>query len=281
MHTSIQLSSDFNRAIMLRSHHRRNIPRSKRPPGKKRQEAEYMSKAYRDALQRAFNRAKTAIYFNSDMTHFITFTYKGVDHTPETVMHDIKMFIKQESRRDRAKRGEIKYIYVMEYQKRGSIHVHMIANDSFLLQVNKNGYRELANWKKGFSSVLTIKDFDGNFRPYLYLFKYMKKAQRIGKSFLHSSRNLTNYTTLTDSEINLLQWRTITQERTETTINTTHFTYYKNYLQFDDTMAEQTTFKQGTELWLEQVRSHSTKESEKLLRNHFQHSESKLVVSQS
>lgn len=270
MHTSVQISADLNRAIMLRSHHRRNTPRPRAKAVVKRSEAEFNSKSYRDALQRSFNNAKTAIYFNPDMTHFITLTYKGADHTPETVMHDIKMFIKRESRRDRAKRGQIKYIYVMEYQKRGSIHVHMIANDSFLLQVNKNGYRELANWQKGFSSVLTIKDFDGNFRPYLYLFKYMKKAQRIGKSFLHSSRNLKNYTTLDDAEINLLQWRTITMEHTETTVNTTHFAYYKNYLQFDDTMATQQQFKQGTELWLEQVKLHSTKVLENLVNNHSQ-----------
>lgn len=81
-----------------------------------------------------------------------------------------------------------KYIYVFERQKRGAIHVHMVSNGGFTYQINKNGYRELKNWPHGYTSVLDIKDFDNNFKPYLYLFKYMQKAQRIGKSFIHTSR---------------------------------------------------------------------------------------------
>lgn len=83
----------------------------------------------------------------------------------------------------------LKYIYVMELQKRGAIHVHMIANEALKYEVNKNGYLSVAGWSHGFSSVFTIKDFDSNFRPYLYLFKYMAKAQRVGRSFIHVSKN--------------------------------------------------------------------------------------------
>lgn len=86
------------------------------------------------------------------------------------------------------KGNPFKYIYVFERQKRGAIHVHMVANEGFEYQINKNGYKELKNWSHGFTSVLTIKDFDNNFKPYLYLFKYMEKAQRVGKSFIHTSR---------------------------------------------------------------------------------------------
>jgi hypothetical protein len=42
--------------------------------------------------------------------------------------------------------------------------------------------------KHGFSEVLTINDFDKDFKTYLYLFKYMNKAQRVGKSFIHVSK---------------------------------------------------------------------------------------------
>jgi len=272
MHTSVLISGDLNRAIMLRSHHPRNKPRSKAVQSVPRQEAQYGTKQYKDALQRAFNKAKEQIYFNPDMTNFITLTYARADQSIEDVMHDIKMLIKKETRQSSRPDGQsgsktIKYIYIMEYQKRGSIHVHMIANSSFTLQVNSNGYNELTHWPHGFSSVLTIKDFDGNFRPYLYLFKYMKKSQRIGKSFVHSSKNLNNYTKLETSEINLLQWRTIAQERTEATIQNTNFVYYKNYLQFDDTMMSQTKLG-ALNLWHEQVKLHSTKELAKLLANH-------------
>lgn len=87
------------------------------------------------------------------------------------------------------KSNPFKYIYVFERQKRGAIHVHMICNEGFELQKNINGYMELKNWPHGFTSVLTIKDFDNNFKPYLYLFKYMAKSQRIGKSFIHTSKS--------------------------------------------------------------------------------------------
>lgn len=81
-----------------------------------------------------------------------------------------------------------KYLYVFERQKRGAIHVHMVCNGGFETEINKNGYKSLKNWLHGFTSVLEIKDFDDNFKPYLYLFKYMQKAQRVGKSFIHTSR---------------------------------------------------------------------------------------------
>lgn len=267
MYTTLIASPDKSRAIMLRSFHSRSSERSRKPSRpSRRSESVYGTKSYNDALQRAFNRAKQQIYFNPDMKYFVTFTYKGADHTPEQVLHDIKMFIKRESRRDRAQRCQIKYIYVMEYQKRGSIHVHMIANDFFSVQVNKNGYKELVNWQKGFSSVLHIKDFDSNFRPYLYLFKYMRKAQRIGKSFIHASRNLSQSIDISDN-IDFSHWDTVTQERTTTTLpDGRELVYIRSFLKKCDTLKSQIT-NQGTIQWLEQVKLHSTRESAKIAKS--------------
>lgn len=218
---------------MLRSHHQRNKPRQRAPQPPKRRQSYFGTKSYRDSLQRAFNRAKEQVYFNPDMTNFITLTYAKEDNSIEEVLHDVKMLIKRENRlADRAERGELKYLYIMEYQERGSIHVHMIANDSFSLQVNSNGYKELTYWAKGFSSVLQITDFDQNFRPHLYLFKYMRKSQRIGKSFVHASRNLKNYET-TDEHLELSDWNTSTMEYTTAEIQNTNFQFYKNYLKYN------------------------------------------------
>jgi len=223
---------------MLRSHHARSKKRSKKPSNTPtRTESTFGSTSYTDALQRAFNRAKQQIYFNPDMRQFITLTYKGVDHTPEDVVADVRDLVRTERRNSGAKP---KYIYVMEYQKRGSIHVHMITDNSFTLQVNKNNHHELVYWQKGFSSVLQITDFDHNFRPYLYLFKYMRKAQRIGKSFLHSSRNLNNFEEISEEQFQHLQWDTVTQERNQTEINGTKLTYYRTYMQKHDTIELQT-----------------------------------------
>jgi len=222
--------STSNNAILLSSHHFRSKPRQPHKKGLTRDESQFNSKSYNDGLQRAFNKAKRQVFFNPDMNQFITLTYKGKDHTPEEVLQDIKIFIEKESRSDRAKRGKLKYIYIMEYQERGSIHVHMIANNLFTLQVNRNGYRELTYWTHGFSSVLQITDFDQNFRPYLYLFKYMRKAQRIGKSFVHCSRNLNNFYEIKDEKLEIEQWDTKNQERTETHIHDLHLYFYKYYL---------------------------------------------------
>lgn len=276
MYTTLKVSSDLNRAIMLRSFNDRSTKRSTSPTVRlQRKQAVFGTKSYNDALQRAFNKAKEQVFFNPDMTNFVTLTYAKADNTVEEVLHDIKMLVKREQReRARNPDGEsgvktAKYIFIMEYQKRGSIHVHMIANNFFTLQVNANGYRELAYWRKGFSSVLTIKDFDNNFKPYLYLFKYMKKSQRIGKSFVHTSRNLNNYTETHDTTINLDHWRTLNMERTETTVGTTKFVFYKNYLKFDDTINLQTN--EELQQWHEQVKLHSMRELEKLVKNHSQH----------
>jgi len=227
--------SHSSTAILISSHHDRHKKRQKHQVGLKRDEAKFNTKSYNDGLQRAFNKAKLQVFFNPDMKHFITLTYRGTDHTPEDVLHDIKVLIMREKRQSRNPDGQsgvkkAKYIYIMEYQERGSIHVHMIANNYFSLQVNGNGYRELKNWPHGFTSVLTINDFDNNFRPYLYLFKYMRKAQRIGKSFVHTSRNLNNFYEITGKDLDLNEWDTKNQERTETHISNLHLYFYKYYL---------------------------------------------------
>jgi len=272
MHTTTKISADLHRVIMLRSTHNRHKPRSKARHHVERHESEFGTKSYRDALQRAFNKAKEQIYFNPDMTNFVTLTYRRADQNVGDVLRDVKQMFRIERRACPAGSGRKapKYIFIMEYQKRGSIHVHMIANDCFTLQVNKNGYFSLTHWPHGYSSILSIKDFDNNFRPYLYLFKYMKKSQRIGKSFVHTSRNLNNYTTLTDSYLDLSHWKTLVTEKTTAEINNMRFTYFRDYLQFGDTM-QLSKQLQGEQQWLEQVKLHSMKELEKLLKNHSKH----------
>ena len=221
-----------NRTITLESPTYRPVKPYKVPQGIKRQQSTFGTNSYLDALQRAFNVVKTRVFFNTDMDRFITLTYKGKEHTPEQVLYDVKQLIKTE-KRNHSK--PLKYIYIMEYQKRGSIHVHMIANSNFTFRKNKNNYDELTYWKHGFSSALKITDFDAKFRPYLYLFKYMKKSERIGKSFTHSSRNLDNYKTIVDNEnINLNEMELLTQEKTHSklpnghTINFTRSYYAKS-----------------------------------------------------
>lgn len=219
-----------SRAVLLASPH----PRShKRPPQggevSVRAQSQFNTKSYNDALQRSFNHAKMQIYFNPDMQFFITLTYKKADNTIDEVLADMKYLVKKE-KRNGAK--NLKFIFIMEYQKRGSIHVHMIANGAFTFQKNRNGYQELKYWDHGFTSVLHINDFDKNFRPYLYLFKYMRKSQRIGKSFVHSSRNLNNFdkTNIVDETI-FEQYMTKFQEISTTVIGENQLYFFRYFLE--------------------------------------------------
>lgn len=153
-----------------------------------RQVSNFGTDSYSRSLRRAFSRAKMLAFFNPDLTQFITLTYKQQNNTPEQVQSDIKRFLRLQRKN---KKTPLKYIYVLEYQKRGSIHVHMVANDVLDCETNKNGYLSVKGWYSGFTSVkqIHISQFDNEFKPYLYLFKYMSKAQRVGKSFIHCSRN--------------------------------------------------------------------------------------------
>lgn len=159
------------------------------------EQSKHGDKTYKNNLNRAFNHVKNIVFFNPDMTNFITFTYHINQQDIKQVLHDIKQTVKY-TRNARNKKGTPitpKYVYILEYQKRGALHVHMIANDFFLTQINQHGHPEVKYWNNGFTNIRKLSEFDGNFKPYLYLFKYMQKAERIGKRFIHTSRGLANF----------------------------------------------------------------------------------------
>jgi len=198
---------------------------SKKP---NRKISSFGTKEYNDSMQRAFNRVKQQVFFNPDMIYFVTLTYKGLDHTSDDVLRDLKIFMKKQRRRG----FDPKYVAVMEYQKRGSIHVHMITNEQFNITTNKNGYFHLPDWQHGFSSVLSIDKFDENFRAYLYLFKYMKKAARIGNNFVYASRNLNNSVKYPLDMFDIRLYHLIAEEKTQAILpNGKPINYTKYYLQ--------------------------------------------------
>jgi len=268
-----------------------------------RQTSQLGTDSYNRSLRRAFSRAKQLAFFNPDLTHFITLTYKQNLQDPTTAIQDIKNLIKHQKklkqknqtlqqptkihkntesrlgtlgspdlsspsrgtkssdqlnhrepihRKEKNKHSpknlnhyasidgsikspratEFKYIYVLEVQKRGAIHVHMVCND-WLETEMINGRLNVLGWQQhGFSDVKTILNTDNNFKPYLYLFKYMQKAQRIGNSFIHVSRNFDKISTMdysryitTLSEVNLLY-----KEDYEFTVNNKSRRITKEYL---------------------------------------------------
>lgn len=157
----------------------------------------------RSARSRAFSTAKYKIFFNSDLKYFITLTYKENMQDYDQLKTDMKVFFNSEKRKGK----EPKYLWVVEKQKRGALHVHMICNDFFTVKKNKYGKLTIPTWKNGFTNIEEIKirdssEADVNFKPFLYMYKYMNKSQKIGGRYVHSSRNLSNYTELTDFKFN-------------------------------------------------------------------------------
>lgn len=267
-------SSDI-RAVQLSSHHARThvLARKRTNLTEPRSESVYGTKSYRDALQRSFNRAKLQVFFNPDMQYFVTLTYRGDTHTIDDVMYDMKIWLKHERRLNK----NIKYIWVAEYQKRGSIHVHMITNAKFTMRKNKNGYDEINYWadKIGFTSVLHISDFDRNFKPYLYLFKYMRKAQRIGKSFLHTSRNINNFEKHDNLSLKLENYSVVNQEMTKHTYPNNPdktITFLRYYMIHDniDLRTKYISNLRKAQQW-QNILLHSTKARERKVENHTLH----------
>lgn len=200
---TLKTNSIQNSFILLSTNHLHSLPKqdSQPKPYKPRTLSILGTDDYKRSLRRSFARAKILAFFNPDLTQFITLTYRQTDNTPLQVLKDIKILSNNHKRTSNI---PFKYIYVLEYQKRGSIHVHMIANNALSTHINKNMHISLTNWHHGFTSVLNISDFDNNFRPYLYLFKYMSKAERIGSSFVHISRNFDKITNVEYDSFNHL-----------------------------------------------------------------------------
>lgn len=158
----------------------------------------------RVARSRAFSLAKQKIFFNPDMNKLVTFTYKENMQDYEKLKTDMRIFFNRQKSNNKCNpnKPQPKYLWTVEKQKRGALHIHMIANDFIHTKINKNGHLSTPMWPHGFSSILDINQTDANFKPYLYLFKYMLKSEKIGGRYIHSSRNLKNFIVLTDFNFN-------------------------------------------------------------------------------
>lgn len=107
------------------------------------------------------------VNFNSK---FITLTFKENLSDISVAKYKFKKFIERMNRRRLKKKlDKLKYVYVIEFQKRGSIHFHCIF---FNLGFFRND--ELFKiWKYGFTKINKIDDVDN---VGSYVVKYMEKS---------------------------------------------------------------------------------------------------------
>jgi len=142
------------------------------------------------SASRAISRLKYLAFCNPDLKIFLTLTQRE-NISDEGIAS---------SRFDNFRRlvkltypdFQFKFIAVKEYQKRGSIHWHILTNFFPFVSVSPNNPKKLVCdlWEYGFTDVKVLKG-DDSFRPELYLLKYFtKESQKLFKQKYSCSRNL-------------------------------------------------------------------------------------------
>jgi hypothetical protein len=141
--------------------------------------------------QRARNKIRRLINANFDKeSAFITLTYAENMTDIEKGSHDFKKFIQKMNRKQKG----FQYVAVIEFQKRGAIHYHMLCN----YKCTWNNLEELQAleralgkaWGQGFVDI----GYKDNDNAGAYLIKYMTKENNDdrlrGKKSYFFSRNL-------------------------------------------------------------------------------------------
>lgn len=107
--------------------------------------------------------------YNSD-SKFVTLTFRENLKDIDVAKDNFKKFVKKMNYR-RKKEGleNLKYIYVVEFQKRGAIHFHCIFFNMEYIENDK--ITEI--WSHGFTKINSLKDCDN---VGAYVVKYMSKA---------------------------------------------------------------------------------------------------------
>lgn len=140
-----------------------------------------------ESKRQAFKKASNLLFFNPDMQYFVTLTYRKQHKNYSMVLDDLKNFSRSQK--------IFKYVGVVEKHKSGNLHIHLITNKIKTVS-HRVGCQSALAWKKGFSDVRAISDFDEQFNIFKYLFKYLQKSEKIGGRWVLKSRNLNKPTVI-------------------------------------------------------------------------------------
>lgn len=131
------------------------------------EKGEYSEQNYRARQRNRRNRIRQLISMNFDRgSKFLTLTFGKVDFD----ICDVKAcnnYFKKFIQRLRYRYPELEYVSVVEFQKRGAVHFHMICNLPF---VKKKELQEI--WGAGFIKINAIDKVDN---VGAYVIKYMCK----------------------------------------------------------------------------------------------------------
>lgn len=149
---------------------------------------------YQETQIRRRNDIKRLAIANFDEhSKFITLTYSDNITDIKQSNYEFKKFVE----RLKYKYGKFKYLAVIEFQKRGAIHYHMISD---LPYIDNNELREI--WGNGFVKINDISKVDN---VGAYLIKYMSKDNNdkrlMGEKAYLCSRGLKRPEIISDSQV--------------------------------------------------------------------------------
>lgn len=169
-------------------------------------EAQKMSSREKSNVRARNNVRRLALSNFSNRSRFLTLTFRENIQDVELANKTFKRFIKYMNEDLRKEEKKLKYLAVIEFQKRGTIHYHMICEG---IPFKKKGYRNHVRdrWRQAIRSVTgaegegvgnidlkrldTLKDVDN---LGAYVVKYMTKADAdkrlFGKKLYQTSRGL-------------------------------------------------------------------------------------------
>ncbi len=136
------------------------------------------------SLRRARTEVRRLINSNPDLIKFITLTFKENIINLDIANRDFKIFIQRLRRY--YQNFNFKYIAVVEFQKRGAVHYHMISNIEYI------DSKKLAEiWSSGFIKINKINHIS-NIGAYVckYLHKDFSDSRLAGRKTFFASKNI-------------------------------------------------------------------------------------------
>ena len=180
----------YERAVKAGYQERKKVGIEKEIKKEEKEENDFALRRARSNIRRLI-----ATNFNKKYDKFITLTFKENMQDITKANREFTNFIKRIKRRFAEQ--EIKYLSVIEFQRRGAIHYHTIANLPYIES------KELAEiWRNGFVKINAIENVD-NIGAYIskYLTKETYDNEKMkNKKKYFPSRNLEKPITLIGDE---------------------------------------------------------------------------------
>lgn len=193
-----------------------SVPKEKSIFENEIQKTEIESRNRTDNIMRTKNEIIELARANiNDWKSFVTLTFR--ENISDLNFANLKF--NQWTHQIKRKYPDFKYLGTYEYQERGAVHYHVLTNlicgEEFLPRqknTSNKPYFDAKYWNHGYSSALDLSMCDDDFRPDLYITKYMTKdfvnAIDKGRKKLFRSQNLivpkVEYKLLDESQINEL-----------------------------------------------------------------------------